>query len=318
MSITDLVDFSISREGDLWSFAGRPRLIGQATHLEGQVDIVVGGPPCQGHSNFNNATRKFDARNGLYFAAVALAVGLSPSAIILENVPEVRVSRSRVVDVAKALLSAEGYLVSDVVLNATDFGWPQTRRRHFLLASRTPIATTDQLIEALGSECPSSADFLMRLPTRPGPDVLNSSPDFNEATRKRFEFFGANPDNYDLPMDLRPPCHSGGTTYESVYGRIRPDGPFPTITSGFLTPGRGRFIHPLELRTLTPSEAAFVQGFPAWYDFGAVPGLNRAMLTKWIGDAVPLPLGYVAAMAVLPGMIGKPFFDPPNNSPAPG
>ncbi|HQU19870.1 MAG TPA: DNA cytosine methyltransferase [Fimbriimonadaceae bacterium] len=89
-----------------------------------------------------------------------------------------------------------------------------------------------------------------------------------------------------------------------MYGRIRPDGPFPTITTGFLTPGRGRFIHPCELRTLTPSEAAFVQGFPAWYDFGEDGELSRKLLTKWIGDAVPLPLGYVAAMAVLPGMLG--------------
>ncbi|GIK31882.1 MAG: hypothetical protein BroJett009_08740 [Armatimonadota bacterium] len=110
---------------------------------------------------------------------------------------------------------------------------------------------------------------------------------------------------YDLPLHLRPPCHAGGTTYESVYGRIRPDGPFPTITTGFLTPGRGRFIHPCELRTLTPSEAAFVQGFPAWYDFGEDGELSRKLLAKWIGDAVPLPLGYVAAMAVLPGMLGK-------------
>lgn len=304
-SVTDLVSFEIHREGETWRFAEEPQMTDTASNLEGQVDIVIGGPPCQGHSNFNNATRKVDARNGLYFAAVAMAVALRPHAILFENVPEVRIARSQVVDVAKALLESSGYIVRDFVLTATDFGWPQTRRRHFLLASRTDIASESDLREIYGGPHPTSSSFLARLPSRPKPKVLNEVSAFNEDTLKRLKFFEENEGVYDLPLHLRPPCHANGTTYESVYGRIRPDGPFPTITTGFLTPGRGRFIHPCELRTLTPSEAAFVQGFPAWYDFGEDEELSRKLLTKWIGDAVPLPLGYVAAMAVLPGMLGK-------------
>lgn len=296
--------FYIRRERETWSFSKHPQLEDTAAYLEGQVDIVIGGPPCQGHSNFNNATRKVDARNGLYFAAVAMAVALRPHAIIFENVPEVRIARSQVVGVAKALLESSGYIVQDFVLTATDFGWPQTRRRHFLLASRTGIASESDLRGIYGGPHPTSSSFLARLPRRAKPNLLNEVPEFNEDTQRRLEFFEANEGVYDLPLHLRPPCHADGTTYESVYGRIRPDGPFPTITTGFLTPGRGRFIHPCELRTLTPSEAAFVQGFPAWYDFGEDEELSRKLLTKWIGDAVPLPLGYVAAMAVLPGMLG--------------
>lgn len=62
-------------------------------------------------------------------------------------------------------------------------------------------------------------------------------------------------------------------------------------------------MHPTEARTLTPSEAAYVQGFPQWFDFGESP--RKKDLAKWIGDAVPLPLGYVAAMTVLPGLIAR-------------
>jgi DNA (cytosine-5)-methyltransferase 1 len=82
-----------------------------------------------------------------------------------------------------------------------------------------------------------------------------------------------------------------------VYGRMRPDVPAPTITSGFGSTGQGRFVHPLEPRTLTPREAARLQGFPDWFSFSAVDG--RRALQEMIGNAVPSRLGYVAAMELL-------------------
>jgi DNA (cytosine-5)-methyltransferase 1 len=77
--------------------------------------------------------------------------------------------------------------------------------------------------------------------------------------------------------------------------------PAPTITGGFQTPGRGRFIHPRKRRVLTPHEAARIQGFPDWFDFAGPSGdaLNRAMLGKWIGDAVPSIMGAAAAISAL-------------------
>ncbi len=95
--------------------------------------------------------------------------------------------------------------------------------------------------------------------------------------------------------------HKDGTSYTSVYGRMRSNEPAPTITTGFTTPGRGRFVHPTERRTLTPREAAVIQGFPPDYRFiteaGSPP--SRSQLAKWIGDAVPMPLGYAAVLSAL-------------------
>ena len=90
------------------------------------------------------------------------------------------------------------------------------------------------------------------------------------------------------------------TTYTGVYGRMDPDRPAGTITTGFMTPGRGRYVHPTQKRTINPREAARLQGFPDNYRFtieGNPP--TSQLLTKWIGDAVPLPLGYGAALAAL-------------------
>jgi len=67
------------------------------------------------------------------------------------------------------------------------------------------------------------------------------------------------------------------------------------------TPGRGRYIHPSLRRTLTPWEAARLQGFPDIYDFFPDPKNppTKLKITKWIGDAVPMPLGFAAGLSAL-------------------
>jgi DNA (cytosine-5)-methyltransferase 1 len=79
------------------------------------------------------------------------------------------------------------------------------------------------------------------------------------------------------------------------------DEPAPTITGGFQTPGRGRFIHPKRKRVLTPHEASRIQGFPDWFDFISplAEGPTRTMLGKWIGDAVPSILGAAAVLSAI-------------------
>jgi len=81
-----------------------------------------------------------------------------------------------------------------------------------------------------------------------------------------------------------------------VAGQMHHDRPAPTITTGIGTPGQGRFIHPLKRRLVTPHEAARIQGFPDGYGFleRGVPA-KRKDLAKWIGDAVPAPMGYEMA-----------------------
>ena len=73
-----------------------------------------------------------------------------------------------------------------------------------------------------------------------------------------------------------------------------------TITTGFLVPGRGRYIHPIKRRVITPREAARLQSIPDSFRF-VVNGHDpkKAALTKWIGDAVPPLLGYAATIPLL-------------------
>ena len=124
--------------------------------------------------------------------------------------------------------------------------------------------------------------------------------ELSDENRRRIQWLFDN-DAHDLALTERPECHQDGTTYNSVYGRLFTDRPAPTITSGFMTPGRGRYIHPTQMRTLTPREAARLQGFPDTYRFHPDESRpsSKAQLGKWIGDAVPMPLGHAAGLAVL-------------------
>jgi DNA (cytosine-5)-methyltransferase 1 len=82
-----------------------------------------------------------------------------------------------------------------------------------------------------------------------------------------------------------------------MYGRLRYDRPSQTITSGFTSPGQGRFIHPSQQRTLTPHEAARLQFFPDFFDFSA--SKKRGDLAKMIGNAVPMKLSYMLCLELL-------------------
>lgn len=305
-SVHSLVDFEIRHTPDGWDFSHGPFPEGPLFPLLGTIDVLLAGPPCQGHSSLNNHTRANDPRNSLYLTAVAAAIAVGARFVVIENVPGVVRDRLGVLDIARALLEKRGYKTDAGVIDGQRIGWVQRRRRHFLVATLGPLRPLKDVLDEFRASPIPAGDFLQQCPTRDDVPLLNTWPEYSEETRKRFKFFEMNPDFYDLPCEHRPECHRNGTTYKAVYGRMRPDQPIPTITTGFLTPGRGRFVHPTELRTLTPSEAAYAQGFPRWFKFGIDPEPTRSELSKWIGDAVPLPLGYVALHAFRDALGGRP------------
>lgn len=305
MDVSSLVDYQILARSEKHRLAYPPRLLHRALFAaRGAIDVFLAGPPCEGHSNLNNRTRRRDPRNILYLDAVALAIGLEARAIVVENVPDVLNDRFGVLEAAKALLQESGYETSVEVLACDELGFPQTRKRLFLVASRCGIIPLKQVAQTLARPPRNVGWAIGDLVGRMEDAVMDSAPRLSPENRRRIEYLLDN-DLYDLPDEMRPKCHRNGHSYPSVYGRLRWDCPAGTITKGFMTPGRGRFIHPTERRTLTAREAARLQGFPDWFDFHP-PGVraSRKALGKFIGDAVPPVLGYAATLAVLPGLVG--------------
>lgn len=301
-SVRNLVDSHVMGVGPSARFSYPPVLIDPSIiPLKGKVDVLIAGPPCQGHSSLNNVSRGDDPRNELYLQVPAIAVALGVEKIIIENVPGVVRSKENVVDTTASILEKAGYHVSTAVLAADRLGWPQTRRRFFLVADliRKPIDLL-QIQYGLSKDLQAS-DLMWAIgdlqESQVNTDLMNTPATLSEENLRRAQVLYDN-DLYDLPLLERPDCHKNGTTYTASYGRMKPHKAAPTITTGFLSPGRGRFLHPHLVRTLTPREAARVQGFPDWYEFNPHGRTLRKNLSKWIGDAVPPIMGYVAAKSL--------------------
>lgn len=302
-SVSTLADYRVVGEGPDARFRYEPEIVDEqwATAI-GRTDVLLAGPPCQGHSNLNNRSRRVDPRNELYLSVPAIAAALQAEHVIIENVPSVLNDSRAVVESAATLLRDAGYLIEAGVIKGETLGWPQSRSRYFMIASRSQAPfPLDDLIQEMRIEKGLDVMWaLEELANVPADDHMFREPELSPANRERIDWLFDN-DAYDLALDQRPDCHQDGTTYTAVYGRMHPDRPAPTITTGFMTPGRGRFVHPMRRRALRPAEAARLQGFPDNYVFDPEGPPTAAKLVKWIGDAVPMPLGQTAVLsAILP------------------
>jgi DNA (cytosine-5)-methyltransferase 1 len=231
---------------------------------------------------------------------------LSPKFVIVENVPGVARDKHKAWEQLEATLKtiAGGYDSITVTLRAENFGVAQTRRRSFMLAwsrSANPHIT-GELVQSLVD--------LQTTPHRALEWVLQGLPQALETNR----LFDRPPTlapqtveriaqldksgSANLPDEFRPDCHRlKEHSYHSVYGRMHAGKPASTMTTGFSVMGRGRFVHPHEPRMLTPHEAARIQFFPDFFDFGV--DSTRTEYCRAIGNAVPPKMGFVVAMALL-------------------
>ena len=299
-----VLDYHVYGRGEEAKLAYEPELVdGRLEALVGKVDLVLAGPPCQGHSNLNNHTRRSDPRNMLYTSVAATAIALRAKAVVIENVPDVLADKTNVVGAATRILQAAGYSVSSAVISATDMGAAQTRKRHFLVATlgNSGHMNVGRVAELLRQSPMTLREIIGDLATKEHASFMDDVPAMSRENKSRIDYLFDH-DEYDLPDTERPDCHKNGHTYPSVYGRLSWDKPSQTITTGFMTPGRGRYIHPSQRRVITPREAARIQGFPDNFEFsidGTSP--SKKSLTKWIGDAVPSWLGYAAVLSALSG-----------------
>lgn len=259
----------------------------------GTVDWLIGGPPCQGHSDLNNHTRRDDPRNSLYLKMARAAALLRPATILIENVPGALRDKGRAVQETEQALSDIGYSVAHRVVRLVDIGVPQRRRRHVLLACRGQQADSGALLDRVQGDGRTDVERTVRwaigdLAGIDSSEPFDRSSRISPANRDRIDWLFDH-DAHDLPNDHRPPCHQNDEhTYRSMYGRLRWDQPAQTITTGFTSMGQGRFVHPSERRTLTPHEAARLQFLPDFLDFS--PVTRRGAWARMIGNAVPLLL----------------------------
>ena len=220
----------------------------------GDVDVVVGCPPCQPYSSLHN-TRGNGSHDGLgtLGAFARLVDEIRPLAVVLENVPGL--ASRPLFSAYLRKMSRLGYVSRYSVLNAVDYGVPQNRRRLVCVSIRTVKASLDWSADAgRVPEVRTVRDAIGDLPPLRAGEAHPEVP--NHRARSHCErvmrLIRAVPKDggsrRDLPKDLWLRCHleleRDGGGAENVYGRIRWDEPAPTMTTRCTTPSSGRFLHP--------------------------------------------------------------------------
>lgn len=258
--------------------------------------IFVGGPPCQGFSHQRRGEAA-DPRNELVLRYAELAVIARPAAIILENVTDLDLPRGKhILREYSRLLSAAGYTSFRHDLNSANFAVPQLRNRIIVVALPDALASLYQPPEPLTpTRWMSVGEALHDLPP-PGAEWHNHVPAAEGGlNRRRIAYVDMGQGRKSLPTDLQLACHA--TSYRGhrdVFGRLDWFSQARTLTAGFDSFTRGEYGHPFSHRSITPREAARIQGFPDWFEFLG----NRAEVRRQIGNAVPPPMAVAVARAV--------------------
>ncbi|WP_411838906.1 DNA cytosine methyltransferase [Paracoccus sp. ME4] len=288
-------DLSVMSGGEILSKANTKR---------GEVDLVVGGPPCQGFS-IQRIGSDYDLRNSLVMDFARLVDEIAPRIFIMENVPGLLGKRGRALFEAFLVsVGKSGYEVEAHVVNAADFGVAQLRRRVVILGRRRgeahslemPRPTCDPrsyltVQDAIGDLAPPT------LPKAQPSDPLHRQTRMSELNLERLRHIPPGGGMEDLPIRLRVDCHKAGADkigHRNVYGRLASDRPAGTITARFDSFTRGKFAHPIEDRNITLREGARLQSFPDHFCFVG----NQEDIACQIGNAVPPLLGEALARAV--------------------
>ncbi len=277
-----------------------------------EVDLVVGGPPCQGFS-IQRIGEDHDVRNNLVLEFGQLVAAFRPRMFLMENVPGLLGKRGRVLATAfQEEMSNAGYDVEAAVVNAAAYGVPQIRRRVIFAGWRRggprlelppPQLSESQYVsvwEAIG-DLPSPPEDLTPHPS----DPLHRRTRLSPLNQRRIEIIPPGGGMEDLPVDLRVNCHKNGADrigHRYVYGRLAPERPAGTITARFDSFTRGKFGHPKDPRNITLREGARLQSFPDEFRFVG----TQEEIAAQIGNAVPPLLAESLARAAAQSLSQKP------------
>jgi DNA (cytosine-5)-methyltransferase 1 len=263
----------------------------------GRIKLLAGCAPCQPFSTYNQGRdTTTDRKWPLLYAFQRLITGLQPELVTMENVPDV--TKHEVYHDFIKSLEIQGYEIWSGTVACVDYGLPQRRKRHVLLASKLgPISLIPKtheghpvtVREALGALPSLSAGG------RDSKDPLHRAATLSPINLKRIISSRPGGTWRDWPENLRADCHrrASGKTYASVYGRMEWDQPSPTMTTLCYGFGNGRFGHPEQARAISLREAAILQSFPPTYKFVPEEEITFRVVGRMIGNAVPVRLGEI-------------------------
>ena len=269
--------------------------------------ILIGCAPCQPFSSLTNRQNANAKKWDLLYYFSELICNVSPELISMENVPNlVKFNRGKVFNDFIQKLEQSGYKLWYDVINCVDYGIPQNRKRLVLLGSKLGAIRLIPPTHQKGNYL-TVADTISELePIDDGMqsknDPLHRASKLSNLNKRRIQATKQGGSWREWDESLKLECHKkkSGKTYGSVYGRMKWYEPAPTMTTLCTGIGNGRFGHPNQDRAISLREAALLQTFPPDYDFiDPVVGLKPTIISRHIGNAVPVTLGKIIAKSVL-------------------
>lgn len=264
---------------------------------EGQYRLLAGCAPCQPFSTYNQGKdTSTDRKWPLLYHFSRLIREVQPELVTMENVPDV--TKHQVYRDFVKNLEDQNYHVWAERVSCVDYGLPQKRRRHVLLASK--LGPIELIPPTHQGEPLTVMDVIGGLPAieageRAIGDPLHRAATLTPLNMQRIMHSQPGGTWRDWPSELISECHRkpSGKSYPSVYGRMRPDEPSPTMTTLCYGFGNGRFGHPSQNRAISLREAAILQSFPHDYEFMEPEKINFKAVGRMIGNAVPVRLGEI-------------------------
>lgn len=268
--------------------------------FENKVDVIIGGPPCQGFSAGNRQQIENDPRNKLFFEFIRFVKILKPKAIVIENVRQILTkdkgfAKNKIFEI----LEEQGYNVDVRVLTASDYGVPQNRNRAVFIGIKKEIGTVNYdkikkekkivtIKEAIGElySLENCNDRLLKnVPKTKFQKYVRSKDNTiinhdirypNENVQERMKHVPQGGNWRDVPKELwkvqRENRHS------SAYKRLNENEPSITIDTGHMN-----YFHPIYNRVPTVRESARIQSFPDDFEFVGTPTSQL----RQVGNAVP-------------------------------
>jgi DNA (cytosine-5)-methyltransferase 1 len=298
-----------------------------------KVDVIIGGPPCQGFSSLrpHRSSTEEDPRNDLYMAFASFAGHFKPKVVVMENVVGL-ITHNGGKTLKKVLdrFASLGYETDWKILNAANYGVPQKRERFIMIATRANGGPRfPSPAHSFSGKVIGHRDRSRLVIGGPGlPEALSVNDAISDlpsvGSGQQVREYDKEPEN-DYQRDRRAGCtkltlhkaanhnekmlevirHAGENInsiprhlitsgFSSCYSRLKGDEPSTTITVKFQSPASNKCIHPTQDRTLTPREAARIQSFDDSYLFKG----NITQIGSQLGNAVPPLLGRAIAKTV--------------------
>jgi len=288
----------------------------------GEVDVLVGGPPCQPFSTAGRRRGLNDPRASPLKEFVRVIKEIKPRAFVMEEVSGLKSSRLKHVSAIERksralrpeeekgsafnaileMLRSTGYRLIYDILNAADFGSPQSRNRLIFIGLREGIPKLPEITHSIRQQTtldgnkPEPWNTLWEATS----DLQYKENNFIGTSNSRFKYMLLIPPGghwRHLPEDLIKDAMGGAYDAEGgkmgFYRRLSWDDPSPTVVESPVHKGT-MFFHPEAHRPLSVEEYKRVQGFP---DDWEIFGKNHTKY-KLIGSAVPVHLSYAIANKV--------------------